>query len=353
MFDIAIVGGGPAAATFAREMQGRGLSILLIDGQSTNRSKPCGGLLAPDAQKLLASFDFTLPKDILVDPQIFSVKTIDLCTKKIQYYPRCYLNMDRKKFDDFLLNKIKQDVVIVRGLCTKIRRMGDGCFELEVKSKQEKKTYSAKNIVGADGANSIVRKTFFPQKLPMQYVAIQQWFKFDGDRSPYYSCIFDPETSESCSWTIHKDNYLIYGGCFDRKDCRAMFELQKERFCNFFGIKLGEAVKTEACLVDRPRKMSDFLTGSEGIYLIGEAACFISPSSFEGISFAIKSGLDLAEAFREEEPSSVCRRYKKATFSMRLRLWMKMRKRWFMYTAPVRALIMKSGFSSVKVNKEN
>ena len=40
--------------------------------------KPCGGLISGDAQKALASFDMTLPKDVLVDPQIFAVKTIDL-----------------------------------------------------------------------------------------------------------------------------------------------------------------------------------------------------------------------------------------------------------------------------------
>lgn len=352
MFDIAIIGGGPAAATFARKMQGCGKSVLLIDGQNPARTKPCGGLLAPDAQKLLASFDFTLPKDILVDPQIFSVKTIDLCAQRIQYYPRCYLNMDRKKFDDFLLGKIKQDVTIVRGHCSKISRTGSERFELEVKTENGQNTFVSKYIVGADGANSLVRRTFFPGSFPMQYIAIQQWFRFDGDRSPYYSCIFDPETSESCSWTIHKDGYLIYGGCFRRQNCRAMFDLQKERFSRFLGLELGEAEKTEACLVDRPRRMRDFVTGKDGVYLIGEAAGFISPSSFEGISFAIKSGLLLAEAFKEKDMQSISRKYRSATLSVRLRLWLKMRKRWFMYTPPIRSLIMKSGIASVKVNRE-
>ena len=104
MFDIAIVGAGPAAAIFAERMQNKGKSILLIDGQNKKHSKPCGGLLAPDAQKLLASFDFTLPNSILVSPQIFSVKTIDLCSNQIRYYPRYYLNMDRLKFDQFFSN---------------------------------------------------------------------------------------------------------------------------------------------------------------------------------------------------------------------------------------------------------
>lgn len=62
MFDIAVIGAGPAGATFARLMAGQGLNILLLDGQEEHNSKPCGGLLAPDAQKALAHFDLFCPK---------------------------------------------------------------------------------------------------------------------------------------------------------------------------------------------------------------------------------------------------------------------------------------------------
>ena len=70
-YDIAVIGAGPAGATFARLAAASGASILLIDGQTEGRAKPCGGLLAPDAQRVLAEFGLTLPKEILVDPQIF------------------------------------------------------------------------------------------------------------------------------------------------------------------------------------------------------------------------------------------------------------------------------------------
>ncbi len=91
MYDIVILGAGPAGATFARLMgeggagNQPGRKILLLDGQTERNKKPCGGLLAPDAQKALAHFDLVLPKSVLVDPQIFSVKTIDVCRRKIRY----------------------------------------------------------------------------------------------------------------------------------------------------------------------------------------------------------------------------------------------------------------------------
>ena len=76
VYDIVIIGAGPAGSTFAREVSKSGLSVMLIDGQDETNKKPCGGLLSPDAQKALAHFDLSLPKEVLVDPQIFSVKTI-------------------------------------------------------------------------------------------------------------------------------------------------------------------------------------------------------------------------------------------------------------------------------------
>ena len=49
--------------------------------------------------------------------------------------------------------------------------------------------YYARNIVGADGANSLVRKTLFPDHKIKTYMSIQQRFKArDGDPSKIQTC---------------------------------------------------------------------------------------------------------------------------------------------------------------------
>lgn len=345
-YDIVIIGAGPAGATFARLVDSKKLRVALINGQNCTNSKPCGGLLAPDAQKILASFDLSLPKNVLVDPQIFSVKTIDVDTGTIRYYPRFYMNMDRYAFDCWLLSLVPDEVDIIDGKCTDIKELGEKKYQVRVKTDSGNTVYEASALVGADGANSIVRRTFFPDYKPKSYVAIQQWFKATN-MNPFYSCIFDSETSPSCSWSIVKDSHLIFGGAFEAHRCRENFEEQKKRL-EKFGFDFSEPVKTEATRVLRPTLSSGFCTGKNGIYLIGEAAGFISPSSFEGISSAIRSGMLLGDAINEKGLSA-WRCYRRRTFSMRLKLFGKCAKRFFMYTPFFRHLIMLARFRSIKL----
>ena len=352
-FDIAVVGAGPAGAVFVKELaQSRpDFKIVLIDGQSQNTAKPCGGLLAPDAQKLLARFDLVLPKSVLEDPQIFAVETIDVDKKLVRYYQRHYLNMDRYAFDRWLVSLIPQSVEIVKGRCTEIKKEGDG-YNILIKHDGAQQKINAKVIVGADGGGSVVRRTFFtPMKV--QYVAIQQWFENKGQRLPYYSCIFDAKTSDSCSWTIHKGNHVIFGGAFKKQGCRKAFDTQKSRLEEFLGNSFGEAVKTEACLVSSPRAMKDFCTGDENVFLLGEAAGFISASSFEGLSSAMYSGKILADAFVQSASYDDTQKiYRKNTKSLRFKLRLKSVKRTILCTPFTREVIMKSGLQTIKPYKK-
>ena len=68
IYDIIVIGAGPAGSTFAREVSKSKNKILIIDNENVKNKKPCGGLLAPDAQKELAHYDLVLPSNVLVSP---------------------------------------------------------------------------------------------------------------------------------------------------------------------------------------------------------------------------------------------------------------------------------------------
>ena len=349
-YDAIVIGGGPAGAMFARKASSAGLIVLVVDGQAVGRPKPCGGLLSPDAQQVLARLDLTLPADVLVDPQIFAVKTVDVCAGLVRYYPRQYLNMDRLAFDRWLLSLSAGRTEILAGRCTALARENQG-FRVDIRLEGGETVQSCcRWLVGADGADSLVRKTFFPNQKMRKQMAIQQWFPRNQRENPFYSCIFDAETSPGCSWSMVKDDFFLFGGTFSPRGCRAAFERQKERLDGKWGFHFPSPIKTEACLVNCLTGPRDFVAGEEGVFLVGEAAGLISPSSYEGISYALLSGQALGSAMSAD--GDILAEYNRSLAGMKRRLLTKMAKRALLYHPLSRRVLMASGITAFSPERE-
>ena len=98
----------------------------------------------------------------------------------------------------------------------------------------------------------------------------------------------------------------------------------------------------------RPSSLQDFCCGREGIFLIGESAGFISPSSLEGISSAINSALDLSEVLNNGK-GNLNRKYRSKTKHIRFKLFFKVLKCPFMYNSFLRKLVMKSRLQAIRI----
>ncbi len=344
MRDVIIIGGGPAGATLAR-LIGKELNTVIIDKKNrdekiTTFKKPCGGLIAPDAQRSLARFQLQIPNEVLANPQIFAVKTMDLQTDITMHYQRFYLNVNRHRFDSWLLSLVKDADVIEDARVTKIERITDRCKVYYVKDGVEY-TEEGRLLVGADGADSIVRKTFFSKKI-RQYMAIQQVF-FAQQAKPMYASYFDHTLTDSYGWGLSKDGHWIFGAALPLRESRISFDELKKR-TEFEGLDRNAPLYTEACLVNSPKSIHEIECGNKGIYLIGEAAGFISPSSLEGISYAMDSALALARAFKT---NNVSKHYVKFSRRLKLKIFLKQIKSIVLYTPFLRKWVMISKIDSI------
>ena len=355
MYDIVIVGGGPAGATLAR-LSGNRYKILLLEKRTFHANMPisaekcCGGLLDPDAQQMMARFGLGIPKSVLLSPQLFAVRTIDINNSIERYYQRHYINIDRNEFDKWL-ESIIPDMVDVQNSClfksyeeqeeyVTVRYICGG-KEYEVKSKL---------LVGADGALSMVRRQGFSDKpAPDMYVSIQEWFEAK-DYQNFYGAIFDEEITDFYSWTIPKENAVILGTALKPgKDARNKFELLKQKLTKY-GYCFEKCFCRNGSYLYRPVKSSQICIGKGRISLVGEAAGFISPSSAEGMSYAFKSALSLAKALNSSFQGYE-KLYRKNLDPLMTNIFIKNMKSPAMYNPYLRKLAMKSGLMSIRIEK--
>jgi len=350
MYDIAIVGLGPAGANFARMIDSDKYRVAAIDKKGIkNRrgfKKPCGGLLAPDAQRSLARFNLSLPGEILASPQIFYVKTIDLDSGITKNYQRFYINIVRHKFDLWMMSLIPSSVDIYDGSVVASVREVDSAYDITIRKNGETRHIQAKYVIGADGANSVVSKTFFDKSENTLRISIQEWYE-KRNKEPFFSCIFDSENCDSYSWFLSKDEAFIFGGAYAMGNAKQAFERQKEKL-EKYGIDMSMPIKREACYVCRLRSVRDFCLGRGNVIMIGEAAGFVSPSSYEGISGALDSSYLLSEIINAGK-DDVLKQYKKATRRMRVKFGLKIAKSRILDSNFLRRLIMKSGVQSLDV----
>ena len=170
--------------------------------------------------------------------------------------------------------------------------------------------------------------------------------------------MFDHRVTDYYSWTIPKmigkENYLLLGSAIpaDRnvKDC---FEILRADMTTR-GFAVQNPVKTTGAVILRPRMWGSIYTGEGRILLCGEAAGLISPSSSEGISFALRSGEALAKAFAKASASSgeLRKLYEQKLKHLKFSIMLKSFKSPVMYKAPLRSLVFRTRALSMKVLKD-
>lgn len=290
-YDIVIVGAGPAGCTVARYLSDK-FKILLVDKAEFPRDKPCGGLLVQESQhfiKQLEPLEFIFSK-----PKKLKLRLMDWDGDKECKVDREYLNVVREKFDHWILELIGNNVTFwPKTELVDFYEKGDG-VKIVVNKDNKTQVIKTRYLIGADGAASTVRKRMSTKEI-RTYVAIQESVPAHIDSESYF--IFDDSITNFYSWVIPKGDHVVVGGAFPMLsgNIRERFDLLKKKLAKKLDL-VGEYEERESCLILRPESTDDITLGKKNILLVGEAAGLISPSTGEGISFALRSGYLCAHA---------------------------------------------------------
>ncbi|HHU13517.1 MAG TPA: hypothetical protein GXZ64_09880 [Clostridiaceae bacterium] len=343
--EYAVIGAGPAGFSAARVLAER-FDVTVIDpvfGEAP--TKPCGGLLSEAAQRTLASLNIQVPSDVLVSPQCFAVRTVDLEQRLQGLYPRTYTNLDRRRFDDYLRFLLPPKVKRLTARVSGIERDGER-FRIRLRTSAGDAAVTCRFLIAADGGGSLVRRTLFPGRPANTLTALQAHYKV-GDLPVEYACYYDQRDTPAFGWSLVKDEHFIVGGAFLRKGSGQAFASFERSVFSHAGRPVPPRILTEACSVVWSRRQQDLFLGDDHVLLVGESAGLISPSSFEGISFALESGYAAATACL----SGRARRgaaYRLSLGSLLSKHAVRRVKASMLATRPIRALAIRSGVDQIR-----
>jgi len=152
-YDAIVVGAGPAGASAALELARRGARVGLFEQYQLPRYKPCGGCLSLKIDRILEP-DFHSVVEKTVYGASFTFEGVDAFSAASDR-PVAYMVM-RDRFDAFLAEKARAaGAQLLAGEHVHEVAEEEHCVRVRTKDAE----LTARYVVGADGANSIVGRS--------------------------------------------------------------------------------------------------------------------------------------------------------------------------------------------------
>jgi len=305
-YDAVIVGGGPGGSTAAYLLSKFGFQVLVIDKENFPRPKLCGGLLTDKTFRLLNRvFDET--ESSLTDKHILNFRADHYevfykdkpMVKKHSEIP--FFFVDRKIYDSFLLEKAREaGAEIIEG--EKVQAVDFSTTEVVTSTG---KRFRSRFIVGADGANSVVRKELFSAGR----VDAHQWRRNlatglevfvnrdETTKAIDHPTLFFGFVRWGYSWLFPNRDMIVVGSGGLNVANRGDFLKSFHDFLSSLNLNEGRVSR----IVGHPVPYGNFLRKpvSDSFLLVGDAAGFVDPITGEGIFYAQRSAELAAWAIRE------------------------------------------------------
>jgi len=317
IFDVAIVGGGPAGSSCAAFCALAGLRTLVLEREKFPREKVCGDCLNPSCWPVLEHLDVAQPVRALPHSKLESVEFIAIDGHQVivdlPTGEQCEISVKRCLFDDVLLKRARDVGAQVREETTVTSLANNGNWKIETATGE---SFSAQVLVGADGRNSTVARLCNLLPHPArERVALQAHVPLPQNFGRRIVLQFLPQGySGQAPVNDAELNLCLVGTPPTISELRQWAQ-------RHFEIAADQSWRTITPLTRSPVPCRH-----ENLFFVGDAARVVEPFTGEGIYYAMRSGELAANAImkisRGKDQQSALREFTRACADMyRGRLW--------------------------------
>ena len=314
-YDAIIIGGGPSGCSCAYELINAGKKVLIMDKMSFPRHKPCAGGITMKTLKHLP-----INIDHLVEHTAKEMKFSFGGKKEINLSHEngsCVMVI-RDKFDEYFFNQTLHQGVEFKKI-NKIETIKN--IDKKVMMTVDNATYETEFLIGADGANSVVRKltSNLSYKNPV--------YAYEGivDKKNYKYVTEFIFNNSGYAWIFPKDGHynVGIGNLITNKNIR---KTSKKDLYDFV-LKYFNT--------DSIKNITAFPIGTEGdnyqntnnVFLVGDAAGFAESLLGECIYNAVVSGKyaarSIIDSYHNDESANQLYNNFLKSFTQELKLYKK------------------------------
>jgi geranylgeranyl reductase family protein len=300
VYDVIIVGGGPAGATAGLYLSQHGRDVVIIDQKKFPRFKPCGGGLTPRILTRFPQLKNAIERLVLNQVNTIHFYAPDLSCVHYTYREPITLMIRRSEFDAMLLAQCQYAGATVV-TSTQVNNIAITFTGVEVRTIHGEQ-FRSKALIGADGANSFIaqqsglREKWRSDQIGISLVAeVPQTMLAFQDHSTIH--ILFGLSGLGYGWVFPKRDYVNLGIAGLRPNHQAgNLKMAYEKFIDTLKIQGTLPWSLETPNIRGgiiPLKGVIPKTQTDRILLCGDAAGFVNGLTGEGIYYAMVSG-DLA-----------------------------------------------------------